>query len=82
MLIKTCSCCISYKINLDRDNNFVRYNPDDFWLGKVNLKNTIHLKKIKKELIPMECHPKRWWNFFLSENEKKEIEPIFTEKCF
>ena len=30
----------------------------------------------------MECHPKRWWNFFLSENEKKEIEPIFTEKCF
>ena len=24
-------------------------------------------------------HPKRWWNFCMSEDEKKEIEPIFTE---
>ena len=22
-----------------------------------------------------------WWNFCMSEDEKKEIEPIFTEKC-
>ena len=24
-------------------------------------------------------HPRRWWNFWLSEDEKREIEPIFTE---
>ena len=24
-------------------------------------------------------HPKRWWNFWMSEDEKKEIEPTFTE---
>ena len=34
---------------------------------------------ITKELMPIAWHPKRWWNFYMSENEKKEIEPIFTE---
>ena len=24
-------------------------------------------------------HPKRWWNFCKSKDEKIEIEPIFTE---
>ena len=24
-------------------------------------------------------HPKRWWNFSMSEDKEKEIEPIFTE---
>ena len=24
-------------------------------------------------------HPKRWWDFYMSEDEKKEIKPIFTE---
>ena len=24
-------------------------------------------------------HPKKWWNFCVSENEKKEKEAIFTE---
>ena len=24
-------------------------------------------------------HPKRWWNLCISEDEKKEMEPIFTE---
>ena len=38
-------------------------------------------KTLKKQLNE-ECHPKRWWNFCISEDEKKEIEPIFTEKCF
>ena len=31
-------------------------------------------------------HPKRWWNFCMSGDEKKkkkkEIEPIFIESCF
>ena len=25
---------------------------------------------------------RRWWNFYMKEDEKKEIEPIFTEKYF
>ena len=34
---------------------------------------------ITKDLIPIAWHPKRNCNFCISENEKKEIEPIFTE---
>ena len=30
--------------------------------------------------MPIAWHPKRWWNWCLSEDEKKEIEPIFTEE--
>ena len=52
----------------------------DFWHGVVNLKNAKYLtKKVSEELMPIEWHPKRWWNFCMSEDEKKEIEPIFTE---
>ena len=29
--------------------------------------------------MPVAWHPKRWWNFYMPEDEKKEIEPIFTE---
>ena len=29
--------------------------------------------------MPIVWHPKRWWNYCVSEYEKKEIEPIFTE---
>ena len=36
-------------------------------------------KKISEELIPIVWYRKRWWNFCMSEDEKKEIEPIFTE---
>ena len=24
-------------------------------------------------------YPRRWWDFYMSEDEKKEIEPILTE---
>ena len=38
-------------------------------------------KKLLKseELMPIAWHPKRWGNFSMSEDEKKEIEPTFTE---
>ena len=52
----------------------------DFWFGVVNLKNA--KKKVIEELIPVALHPKRWWNYCMSEDEKNEIEAIFTEKCF
>ena len=32
--------------------------------------------------MPIAWHPKRWQNFFMSKEEKKEIETIVTEKCF
>ena len=34
---------------------------------------------MSQELMPTAWHPKRGWNFWMSEDEKKEIEPIFTE---
>ena len=34
---------------------------------------------ISEEFMAIAWHPKRWWNFCMSENEKKEIKPIFTE---
>ena len=52
----------------------------DFWLGILDLKNAKNLKqKISEELMPIAWHPKRRWNFCMSEDEKKEVEPIFTE---
>ena len=37
---------------------------------------------MNEELMPIAWHPKRWWNFCMSEDEKKEIEPGFTKQCF
>ena len=51
----------------------------DFWLGMVSLKNAKHLKKVNEELMPVAWHPRILWNFCMSEDEEKEIEPIFTE---
>ena len=30
--------------------------------------------------MPIAWHPKRWWNFCVPEDEKKEIDPIFIEE--
>ena len=49
----------------------------EFWFGTLNIKNGKNLKKkINEELIPIASHPKRWWNFCMSEDNKKKIEPI------
>ena len=32
------------------------------------------------EFIPVAYLPKRWWDWCLSEDEKKEIDPIFNDK--
>ena len=29
--------------------------------------------------MPIARHPKKWWNFCMLEDEKREAEPIFTE---
>ena len=44
----------------------------NFWLGILNFN--------LREIIPVALHPKRWWKFCVSKDEKKEIEPILTER--
>ena len=34
---------------------------------------------ISEELMPIAWNSKRWWYFCMSEDEKKEKEPTFTE---
>ena len=47
----------------------------DFWFGILNLIKPKELKKkTSEELMPVSWHLNRWWNFFLLEDEKKEIE--------
>ena len=50
----------------------------NFWLGILNLKNAKDLKNISEKLMPRSWYPKRWRNFCMSEDEKKEIESSFT----
>ena len=34
--------------------------------------------KIKEELMPVAWHPDRWWNWCVTEDEKKELEIYFA----
>ena len=36
-------------------------------------------KRMSEELMPIAWHSKRRWNFCMSEDEKKDIELVFTE---
>ena len=72
-------------INLDDKN----YNEDDpetiiharhlVWHSKFE-KHKVVKKELNEELtLVTMSHPRRWWNFCISEDDKKEIEPIFTD---
>ena len=37
-------------------------------------------KVINEELMPVAWHSERWWDFCVSEEEKKEVDPIFIEE--
>ena len=37
-------------------------------------------KELNEELMPLAWHPNRWWDWYVSENEKKEIDPMFLEE--
>ena len=50
------------------------------WLGLIDLNNVNYLKDVSKELMPVPWNPTRWWDWCMSEDEKKGIEPIFTDK--
>ena len=76
--------------NINLDNNFDGDDPDTIILIRLLAwhshskfeKRKVLKREINEELMPIAWHPKRWWNFCISEDEKKEIEPIFTEYCF
>ena len=58
---------------------------DNFFVKHIKSVKRKALKKVtSEELIPKTWHSKRWWNVCMSEDETKEIEPIFNEglqKC-
>ena len=69
------------KISLDDDNIFMKMIlillfMSDFLLGVIDLEK----RKAFKELMPVASHPTRWWNSRMSEDEKKEVDPIFIDK--
>ena len=75
------------KINLDDDNNFYEDDTDTIinvrllaWLNKFEKPKALK-KTIDEELMLVAWHPTRWWDWCLSEDEKKRIDSIFTEKC-
>ena len=71
-------------------------NLDDANFHENDLKTIIHVrplawhnkfekrkafkKNIKKELIPVACHPTRQWDWCMPEDKKKEKEPFFIDE--
>ena len=73
--------------NSNLDNNIDEDDPDTVihirllaWHIRFEKRKAL-TKMISEALIPIAWHPKRWWNFCMSEDVKKETEPIFTEQC-
>ena len=71
--------------NINLHNNFDEDDPDTIiyirllsWHIRFEKRKVLE-KKISEELISIAWHPKRWWDFCMPEDVKKEIEPIFTE---
>ena len=68
--------CFTFQSN--QDSFFVR-----LLVWHIKFEKRKELKKnISEELMPIAWQTKKWWDFCMSEDEKKEIEPIFTESCF
>ena len=47
-------------------------------LPEAYIKRKIQKAKIKEELMPVAWHPDRWWNWCVTEDEKKELEIYFA----
>ena len=73
--------------NIDLDyTNYKEDNPDTIiliillaWHIKFETRNKLKIK-ISKKFMPMAWHTKRWWDWCMVEDEKKEIDPIFIEE--
>ena len=72
--------------NINLDNNFDEDDPDNIILIRLSAwhitfeERKTFKKKLNEELMPIEWHPKRWRNWCLSEDEKKEIDPMFIKE--
>ena len=79
------SCIETVIFNIDHntinlDNNFDEDDPDTIIIHIRLLAWHIKFEKRKAlKDLPIAWYPKRWWNICMSEDEKKDIEPIFTE---
>ena len=69
--------------NINLDDNFDEDDPDTIilirllaWHSKFEKRKALK-KELNEELMEIAWHPKRCWNFCMSENEKKEIENQF-----
>ena len=72
-------------INL-ADSNYEEDDPDTIilirllaWHIKFEKRKALK-KELNEELILVAWHSKRWWDWWVSEDEKKEIDPIFIEE--
>ena len=71
-------------INLD-NTNYDEEDPDTIILIRllawhIKFERKILKKELNEELLPIAWHPNRWWDFCVSEDEKKEIDPMFIEE--
>ena len=65
------------QIDIWYDDDYV-YNDSDMikWYDRYQ-KPKFQKAKIKKELLPIAWHPSRWWDWCVSEDEKKETDKLF-----
>ena len=72
-----------YNINLD--NNFDEDDPDTILIRLLSWhikfeKHKALKKELTEELMPVAWHHNRWWDWCMSEDQKKEIDPMFIEE--
>ena len=72
--------------NIDLDNNFDEDDPDTIiairllaWYIKFEKLKELK-KELSEELMLVAWHPSRWWDWCMSEDEKKEIDLMFIEE--
>ena len=74
--------------NINLDNNFDEGDPDTIILIRLLLwniklkKHKVLKKEISEELMPIAWHPKGWWNFWISEDEKKKFNQFLLSNGF
>ena len=66
------------KINLDNDNNFDEDDLDTIIHARLLAWCSKFKKHKVKKLMAVGFYPKRWWNFWKSKDEKKEMEIFFA----
>ena len=61
--------------------NFLSSQNRLLFIKHTKFKKSKALKKeLNVELMPVAWNPNRWWDWYVSEDEKKEITPMFIEE--